>query len=137
MVRGDTSFIRLLARARTRNETTLMRRRAEQAWRMRWWAILSCAGARAFASGQQGQEPSGFLSPTPPNLARENDQPSPATWSYKLGICSLLPETCRLQHSAIFIRRPGMRRTITVQRRNQRSVDCQLSSHAVDPLDLE
>ena len=27
----------LLARARTRNETTLMRRRAEQAWRMRWW----------------------------------------------------------------------------------------------------
>ena len=29
------AFIRLLARARTRNETTLMRRRAEQAWRMR------------------------------------------------------------------------------------------------------
>ena len=31
-----------------------------------------------------------------PNLARENDQPSPATWSCKLGECSLLPEMCRL-----------------------------------------
>ena len=48
------AFIRLLARARTRNETTLMRRRAEQAWRMRWWAILSCAAARAFAASLLG-----------------------------------------------------------------------------------
>ena len=46
------AFIRLLARAR--NETTLIRRRAEQAWRMRWWAILSCAAARAFAASLLG-----------------------------------------------------------------------------------
>ena len=48
------AFIRLLARARTRNETTLMRRRAEQAWRMRWWVILSCVAARAFAASLLG-----------------------------------------------------------------------------------
>ena len=84
-----------------------------------------------------------------PQPRRENDQPSPATWSNKLGICSLLPETCRLQHSAIFIRRPGMWRTVTVQRRNQRGVRLPAepprrgavrppgSPHAVDPLDLE
>ena len=44
------AFIRLLARARTRNETTLMRRRAEQAWRMRWWVIPCCAVVRASAA---------------------------------------------------------------------------------------
>ena len=33
-----------------------------------------------------------------------------------------------MQHSAILIRRPGMWRTVTVQRRNQRGVDCQLHS---------
>ena len=72
-------------------------------------------GGSYLRSGQQG-EPSGFLPPTPPNLARENDQPSNATWSHKLGVCSLLPETCRLQHGAIFISRPGMWRTVTEHR---------------------
>ena len=42
-----TSFLSQLAKARARQETALMRRRAEQAWRMRWGSILACATARA------------------------------------------------------------------------------------------
>ena len=45
-----TSFLSQLAKARARQETTLMRRRAEQAWRMRWGSILACATARAVAT---------------------------------------------------------------------------------------
>ena len=41
--------MQLLAEARTRSEPLLMRRRMEQAWRLRWFSILSCAAARAFA----------------------------------------------------------------------------------------
>ena len=48
------AFIQLMARARTRNETALIRRRAEQAWRMKWWAIFSCAAAGAFAASLLG-----------------------------------------------------------------------------------
>ena len=33
-------FIGLLARAGARNETKLMRRRVEQAWRLRWWTMM-------------------------------------------------------------------------------------------------
>ena len=44
------TFLRLLAVARARSESTLMRRRAEQAWRMRWGGMLACAAARAFAA---------------------------------------------------------------------------------------
>ena len=44
------TFLRLLAVARARSESALMRRRAEQAWRMRWGGMLACAGARAFAA---------------------------------------------------------------------------------------
>ena len=40
------SFLSQLAKARARQETALMRRRAEQAWRMRWGSILACATAR-------------------------------------------------------------------------------------------
>ena len=47
-------FIGLLARARARNETKLMRRRVEQAWRLRRWTMLSCAAARAFAASLAG-----------------------------------------------------------------------------------
>ena len=43
-------FLSLLAKAKARGEPRLMRRRAEQAWRMRWSGILSCTAARAFAS---------------------------------------------------------------------------------------
>ena len=41
-------FIRLLARAR------FMQRRLEQAWRPRWYAIITCAAARAFAASLLG-----------------------------------------------------------------------------------
>ena len=44
------AFITQLARAKARNETHLMRRRVEQAWRLRWGSILACAAARAVAS---------------------------------------------------------------------------------------
>ena len=43
------SFLAQLAKARSREEPRLLRRRAEQAWRMRWGAILSCAAAKAVA----------------------------------------------------------------------------------------
>ena len=43
-------FLSLLAKAKARGEPHLLRRRAEQAWRMRWSAILSCTAARAVAS---------------------------------------------------------------------------------------
>ena len=45
-----TSFLSQLAKARSRQETALLRRRVEQAWRMRWGAILACATARAVAT---------------------------------------------------------------------------------------
>ena len=44
------SFFSQLARARARGECPLMRRRAEQAWRMRWGAMFACAAVRAVAS---------------------------------------------------------------------------------------
>ena len=44
------SFFSQLARARARGERPLMRRRAEQAWRMRSGGMFACAAARAVAS---------------------------------------------------------------------------------------
>ena len=44
------SFLGLLAKARSRSETHLKRRRVEQAWRIRWSCMLACAAARAFAA---------------------------------------------------------------------------------------
>ena len=44
------TFLRLLAAARARSESALLRRRAEQAFRMRWGGMLACAAARAFAA---------------------------------------------------------------------------------------
>ena len=44
------SFLGLLAKARARSETSLLRRRVEQAWRIRWGSMLACAAARAFAA---------------------------------------------------------------------------------------
>ena len=43
------SFLSQLARARARQEVPLLRRRAEQAWRMRWGAMLACTAAKAVA----------------------------------------------------------------------------------------
>ena len=44
------AFLRQLAKAKARNEPPLMQRRAQQAWKMRWLAIMSCAAARAVSS---------------------------------------------------------------------------------------
>ena len=61
------SFIRPLAKARVRGEPTILKKRAEQAWRMRWCCLLACAAARAFAAsllerrgpgGADGETPS-------------------------------------------------------------------------------
>ena len=43
------SFLSKLAHDRARSERFLMRRRVEQAWRLRWGSLLSCAAARAVA----------------------------------------------------------------------------------------
>ena len=40
-----------LAIARARGEILLLRKRAEQAWRLRWGSMLSCTAARAVAAG--------------------------------------------------------------------------------------
>ena len=42
-------FVSSLARAKARCEVWLLRRRAEQAWRLRWGSLLSCTVARAVA----------------------------------------------------------------------------------------
>ena len=61
------SFLSQLARARARQEVPLLRRRAKQAWRMRWGAMLACTAAKAVASslldlphsyGSDGKAPS-------------------------------------------------------------------------------
>ena len=62
------TFLTLLAAARARSESALMRRRVEQAWRMRWAGILGCAAARAFASSLLEQRPSGGVDGVTPLL---------------------------------------------------------------------
>ena len=44
------TFLRILARAKARSEPPILRKRVEQAWRMRWAATLACSAARAFAA---------------------------------------------------------------------------------------
>ena len=39
-----------LAKAKARQMPVVLRRRTEQAWRLRWQALLSCAAAKAFAA---------------------------------------------------------------------------------------
>ena len=51
MVVGSTGVpATKLAKAKAPNETPLMQRRVQQAWKLRWLAIMSCATARAVAS---------------------------------------------------------------------------------------
>ena len=57
-------FIRLLAKAHVRSEPRLLQRRLEQAWRLRWYAIISCAESFAASllglrggQGSDGQMP--------------------------------------------------------------------------------
>ena len=45
-----STFLRLLAAARARSETQVLRKRAEQVWRLRWSTMLACTAARAFAA---------------------------------------------------------------------------------------
>ena len=44
------SFLCQLARAKARSEPSILRGRAEQAWRLRWASPLACSAARAFAA---------------------------------------------------------------------------------------
>ena len=68
-------FVRLLARARARSEPRLTQRRVEQAWRLRWYAIISCAAAKSFVAsllGWRGGHGSDGLAP--PSHEVERDQ---------------------------------------------------------------
>ena len=49
-MRHDHSCINQLARAKARSEPSILRGRAEQAWRLRWASTLACSAARAFAA---------------------------------------------------------------------------------------
>ena len=50
------TFVAQLAKAKVRQEPRLLQKRAEQAWRMRWGGILSCAAAKAVATCLPGFE---------------------------------------------------------------------------------
>ena len=50
MVRGGSEFHQTSGKSTARSEPTILRKRAEQAWRMRWCGLLACAAARAFAA---------------------------------------------------------------------------------------
>ena len=68
------SFIAQLAKARSRQEPLLLRRRAEQAWRMRWGAFLSCVAAKAVASSLlESPCAQGVDGDTPPSWEVEAD----------------------------------------------------------------
>ena len=45
-----SSFLAQLVKAKARQETLLLQKRAEQAWRLRWAGIFACAAAKAVAS---------------------------------------------------------------------------------------
>ena len=48
---GETrSFLCQLAKAKARQMPIVLRRRTEQAWRLRWQALLSCTAANSFAA---------------------------------------------------------------------------------------
>ena len=54
-----STFLHLLAAARARSETPVLRKRAEQAWRLRWSTMLVCTAARAFAASLLEQRSNG------------------------------------------------------------------------------
>ena len=60
------SFLRHLAKARSRCEPAILQKRAEQGWRLRWGSMLACAAARAFAQSLlERRVPGGGDGPTP------------------------------------------------------------------------
>ena len=68
------AFIRLLARAKARGQTRIMRKRVEQAWRLRWLSLLGCAAARAFAASLlELRSSAGADGPTPHSHEVEGD----------------------------------------------------------------
>ena len=67
------SFLSRLAHDRARSERSLMRKRVEQAWRLRWGSLLSCA-ARAVAMSSldlPGSRGSDGTCPLPHDVERD------------------------------------------------------------------
>ena len=60
------TFVRLLAQAKAREEPPILRRRVEQAWRLRWGSLLVCASARAFAASLLDLRSGGVDGDVPP-----------------------------------------------------------------------
>ena len=85
------SFLSQLAKARARGENKLLRKRAEQAWRLRWGSLLACTAARAVAMsllelpGARGADGA-----TPPSHEVERGLSLP--WaSVDVVVCSFVP----------------------------------------------
>ena len=49
-----TDFVSQLAKAKARSVPFLVRRRMEQAWRLRWTGLLACAAGRSFVASMLG-----------------------------------------------------------------------------------
>ena len=65
-----------VAKAKARREPRLLQKRAEQAWRMRWGAILSCAAAKAVATCLLGLR-----------CAQGSDGDTPLSWEVEVDHC--------------------------------------------------
>ena len=61
------TFAQLLAEAKARAESLVPRRRAGQAWRLSWSALLAYAKARALAASLSDLRPSGVDGQVPPS----------------------------------------------------------------------
>ena len=70
------TFIRLLAKAKARSVSNVLRKRTEQAWRLRWVSLLGCAATRAFAASLLELRASGAVGPVPPSHEVEGDHRS-------------------------------------------------------------
>ena len=68
------SFVSQLARVRARYETAILQKRAEQAWRKRSGAMLSCAAAKAVATSFLGLR-----------CVHGSDGDTPSTWEVEGG----------------------------------------------------
>ena len=68
------AFVRLLARAKVRSEPRILKKRVEQAWRLRWLSMLGCAAARVLAASLLELRSSGGVDgPTPLSHEVEGD----------------------------------------------------------------
>ena len=94
------AFIRHLAKARAREEPFILRKRAEQGWRMRWCSLLACAAARAFAASLLAQRTQGSVDGETPNVHSVLCGPlpsfsNPVLW-YVGGLCLGCARHCGL-----------------------------------------